>query len=31
MYREHKQRIEKLSKEVSANFVSALNEAGIIE
>ena len=31
MYREHKQQIEKLSKEVSANFVSALNEAGIIE
>jgi len=31
MYREHKQQIEKLSQEVSANFVSALNEAGIIE
>ena len=31
MYREHKEQIEKLSKEVSANFVSALNEAGIIE
>jgi hypothetical protein len=31
MYREHKRQIEKLSKEVSADFVSALSEAGIIE
>lgn len=31
MYRDHKKQIEKLSKEVSVEFVSALNEAGIIE
>jgi len=31
MYREHKQHIEKLSKEVGADFVSALSEAGIVE
>ena len=29
MYRDHKQQIEKLSKEVSVEFVSALSEAGI--
>lgn len=31
IYKAHKQQIEKLSKEVSVEFVSALSEAGIIE
>jgi len=31
MYRDHKQQIQMLSKEVSVEFVSALSEAGIIE